>query len=138
MSNEETRRLDWTLDGLVARAPGVRHVLVLSQDGLKVSFTAGLDEDRADRLAAVASGVQSLAVSASAEFGEGIGSGQSMVEFRGGVLLIVPAGEGAHLAVVAGADADVGQVGRAMNELVERVGGRLTAPPRRRDGARPA
>ncbi|MEV5572411.1 roadblock/LC7 domain-containing protein [Spirillospora sp. NPDC052269] len=129
MSSEE-RDLSWLLDGLRDRTPGVRHVLVLSKDGLKICFTGDLDVDRADQLSAVAAGVQSLSLSASAEFGTGLGVGQSMLEFAGGLLLIVPAGEGAHLAVVATEDADVGLVGHSMNELVEQMGSFLTAPPR--------
>jgi predicted regulator of Ras-like GTPase activity (Roadblock/LC7/MglB family) len=127
----DQRDLGWLLRSLADRAPGVRHVLVLSKDGLKISHTSELDEDRADQLAAIAAGIQSLSLSASGDFGDGIGAGQSMVEFPGGALLIVPAGEGAHLAVVADEAADVGLVGHTMNELVEQIGGYLTAPPRR-------
>jgi predicted regulator of Ras-like GTPase activity (Roadblock/LC7/MglB family) len=124
--------LDWLLEGLLSRTPGIRHVLVLSKDGLKISFTSGLDIDRADQLAAIASGIQSLALGASAEFGNGaIGSGQAMVEFRGGLLLVIPAGEGAHLAVIAADEADVGIVAHNMNELVEQMGAYLSAAPRR-------
>ena len=122
--------LDWLLGNLQRRTPEVRHVLALSKDGLKLSYTPELGNDRADQLAAVAAGIQSLSLSASAEFGTGLGSGQSMLEFSGGLLLIVPAGEGAHLAVVASDLADVGLVGHNMNELVEQIGGHLTAPPR--------
>ena len=122
--------LDWLLGNLQQRTPEVRHVLALSKDGLKLSYTPELGNDRADQLAAVAAGIQSLSLSASAEFGAGLGSGQSMLEFPGGLLLIVPAGEGAHLAVVASDLADVGLVGHNMNELVEQIGGHLTAPPR--------
>jgi predicted regulator of Ras-like GTPase activity (Roadblock/LC7/MglB family) len=124
--------LDWLLENLKARTPEVRHVLVLSKDGLRLCFTAELDVDKADHLAAIASGIQSLTLSASAEFGSSIGAGQSMMEFPGGLLLIVPAGEGAHLAVVATDDADVGLIGHNMNELVEQVSAFLTAPPRQR------
>ena len=53
-----------------------------------------------------------------------------MTEFHGGILFIVDAGDGAHLAVIAGEDADVGLVGHNMDELVEQIGGYLTAPPR--------
>jgi predicted regulator of Ras-like GTPase activity (Roadblock/LC7/MglB family) len=127
--------LDWLLENLKGRTPGIQHVLVLSKDGLKLCFTDELDVDRADQLSAIASGIQSLTLSASAEFGTALGSGQSMVEFPGGVLLIVPAGEGAHLAVVAEEDSDVGLVGHSMNELVEQIGGYLTAPPRRHEAS---
>ena len=126
----EAAGLEWLLDNLQRRTPGIQHVLVLSRDGLKMCFTAGLDADRADQLAAIASGIQSLSLSASAEFGHGLGAGQSMAEFPGGMLLIVPAGEGAHLAVVAAGDADVGVIGHNMNELVEQRGQYLTAAPR--------
>ena len=128
--DNDSAGLDWLLDNLQSRTPGVHHVLVLSKDGLKMCFTAGLDTDRADQLSAIASGIQSLSLSASAEFGHGLGAGQSMVEFPGGLLLIVPAGEGAHLAVVAASDADVGVIGHNMNELVEQMGQYLTAAPR--------
>ncbi|GAA3761292.1 roadblock/LC7 domain-containing protein [Salinactinospora qingdaonensis] len=125
------RSLDWLLENLLEKTPGIRHVLVLSKDGLKMCFTSGLNEDKADQLAAIAAGIQSLSLSVSAEFGDTIGPGQAMVEFSGGLLLMVPAGEGAHLAVVAEEDAEVGIVGHNMNEMVEQIGGHLTAPPRR-------
>jgi predicted regulator of Ras-like GTPase activity (Roadblock/LC7/MglB family) len=132
-TRESEHDLEWLLANLQERTPGVRHVLVLSKDGLRLCFTDDLDVDRADQLSAIASGIQSLALSASAEFGTDLGSGQSMVEFPGGVLLIVPAGEGAHLAVVAADEADVGLVGHNMSELVEQIGGYLTSPPRQRE-----
>lgn len=53
-----------------------------------------------------------------------------MAEFYGGVLFIVEAGAGAHLAVVASEDADVGLIGHNMSELVEQLGEHLSAPPR--------
>jgi predicted regulator of Ras-like GTPase activity (Roadblock/LC7/MglB family) len=130
---ESEHDLEWLLENLKERTRDVRHVLLLSKDGLRLCGTGSLDHDRADQLSAIASGIQSLAVSASAEFGSSVGSGQSMVEFPGGVLLIVPAGEGAHLAVVAADEADVGLVGHNMSELVEQIGGRLTSPPRQRE-----
>ncbi|NYH51112.1 putative regulator of Ras-like GTPase activity (Roadblock/LC7/MglB family) [Nocardiopsis arvandica] len=123
--------LDWLLENLRHRTPGIRHVLVLSRDGLKMCHTRELHVDRADQLAAISAGIQSLSLSASAEFGDGGGAGQAMAEFGGGVLLIVGAGEGAHLAVVTTQEADVGVVGHNMNELVEQIGGFLTAAPRR-------
>ena len=128
--NHQERDLEWLLENLKDRTPEVRHVLVLSKDGLRLCFTGDLDVDQADHLSAIASGIQSLAISASAEFGTELGSGQSMVEFPGGVLLIIPAGVGANLAVVASEYADVGLVGHNMSELVEQIGGYLTAAPR--------
>ncbi len=117
---------------LLERTPQALHALVLSKDGLKICRTPGLTVDQADQLAAIASGIQSLAYGASVEFGDGSGGvRQSMTEFYGGLLFIVEAGEGAHLAVIATDDADVGLIGHNMNELVEQIGEYLTAPPRR-------
>ncbi|MCI2424355.1 roadblock/LC7 domain-containing protein [Saccharopolyspora sp. K220] len=129
-----TRDLDWLLDNLLERTPGSRHALVLSKDGLKLCYTPGLTVDQADQLAAISSGIQSLSYGASIEFGDGSGGvRQSMTEFYGGVLCIVEAGVGAHLAVLATDDADVGIIGHNMNELVEQIGDYLSAPPRAAD-----
>ncbi|MEE4584667.1 roadblock/LC7 domain-containing protein [Streptomyces antimycoticus] len=129
--NTTDRSLDWLLENLLEKTPGSRHALVLSRDGLKLCLSSGLSVDQADQLAAIASGIQSLAHGASIEFGDGSGGvRQSMTEFHGGILFIVEAGEGAHLAVVAHDDADVGVIGHNMNELVEQIGDHLRAAPR--------
>ncbi|WP_246203550.1 roadblock/LC7 domain-containing protein [Streptomyces tailanensis] len=125
-------RLTWLMEGLLERTPGARHALVLSRDGLKLCRTPELSVDQADQLAAIAAGIQSLSHGASVEFGDGSGGVRSaMAEFYGGVLFIVEAGEGAHLAVVTDEDADAGLVGHNMSELVEQLGAHLSARPRR-------
>ncbi|PDP84503.1 dynein regulation protein LC7 [Glycomyces fuscus] len=124
-------KLTWLLEGLLERTPGTRHALVLSRDGLKLCHSSGLRADSADHLAAIAAGVQSLAHSASVEFGDGAGGvRQAMAEFYGGLLFIVEAGHGAHLAVITSEEAEPGLVGHNMNELVEQMGEHLTTPPR--------
>ncbi|MEU0052206.1 roadblock/LC7 domain-containing protein [Streptomyces sp. NPDC006184] len=124
-------KLTWLLEGLLEKTPGARHALVLSRDGLKLCRTPELSVDQADQLAAIAAGIQSLSHGASVEFGDGSGGVRSaMAEFYGGVLFIVEAGAGAHLAVIAAEDADAGVVGHNMSELVEQLGAYLTAPPR--------
>ncbi|AVH94049.1 MULTISPECIES: roadblock/LC7 domain-containing protein [Streptomyces] len=124
-------KLSWLLEGLLERTPGTRHALVLSRDGLKLCRTPELSVDQADQLAAIAAGIQSLSHGASVEFGDGTGGVRSaMAEFYGGILFIVEAGEGAHLALVADEDADAGLVGHNMSELVEQLGEYLVARPR--------
>lgn len=126
-------RLTWLMEGLLERTPGARHALVLSRDGLKLCRTPELSVDQADQLAAIAAGMQSLSHGASVEFGDGSGGVRSaMAEFHGGVLFIVEAGEGAHLAVVTDEEADAGLVGHTMSELVEQLGEHLSARPRLR------
>ncbi|WP_030621515.1 roadblock/LC7 domain-containing protein [Streptomyces sclerotialus] len=129
--NTTDNRLDWMLENLLQKTPGARHALVLSRDGLKLCHSKELSVDQADQLAAIASGIQSLSHGASVEFGDGSGGvRQAMTEFHGGILFIVEAGHGAHLAVVAVEDADVGVIGFNMNELVEQIGEYLSAAPR--------
>ncbi|MEV7280940.1 roadblock/LC7 domain-containing protein [Streptomyces sp. NPDC093111] len=124
-------KLSWLLEGLLERTPGTRHALVLSRDGLKLCRTTGLSVDQADQLAAIAAGIQSLSHGASVEFGDGTGGVRSaMAEFYGGILFIVEAGEGAHLALIADEEADAGLVGHNMTELVEQLGEHLVARPR--------
>ncbi|WP_326597427.1 roadblock/LC7 domain-containing protein [Streptomyces sp. NBC_01803] len=124
-------RLDWLLESLLSRTPGARHALLLSRDGLKLCRTPSLTADQADQLAAIAAGMQSLSHGASMEFGDGTGGvRQSMTEFYGGLLFIVEAGHGAHLAIVAAETADAGLVGHNMSELVEQLADHLVAPPR--------
>jgi len=131
--------LTWMLESLVEQTAGANHALVLSRDGLKLCHTCGLSVDKADQLAAIAAGVQALSQGASVEFGDGTGGVRhSMTEFHGGILFIVEAGEGAHLAVLAAEEADVGLIGHRMNELVEQIGAFLTAPPRRPEHTSPA
>ncbi|WP_458244430.1 roadblock/LC7 domain-containing protein [Streptomyces sp. MAI_2237] len=124
-------KLTWLIEGLLERTPGARHALVLSRDGLRLCRTPELTVDRADQLAAIAAGIQSLAHGASSEFGDGSGGIRSaMTEFHGGVLYIVEAGDGAHLAVLTEEDTDAGLVGHRMSELVEQLGPHLSAQPR--------
>src|SRR6476469_4461071 len=120
--------LTWMLESLVEQTAGANHALVLSRDGLKLCHTSALSVDKADQLAAIAAGVQALSQGASMEFGDGTGGVRhSMTEFHGGILFIVEAGEGAHLAVLAAEEADVDQIGAF-----------LTAPPRRPEHTSPS
>ncbi|MFD7918104.1 roadblock/LC7 domain-containing protein [Streptomyces sp. NPDC059740] len=129
--NTTDNSLDWMLEKLLDKTPGARHALVLSRDGLKLCHSPQLTVDQADQLAAIASGIQSLSHGASVEFGDGSGGvRQAMAEFHGGILFIVEAGHGAHLALVAEEDSDPGLIGFHMNELVEQIGDYLRAEPR--------
>ncbi|MCP9624168.1 roadblock/LC7 domain-containing protein [Nocardia otitidiscaviarum] len=131
MTTSAPAQLGWLLEQLLGRTPRARHALLLSSDGLKICHTPELTVDKADQLAAIAAGIQSLSHGASVEFGAGhSGVRQSMTEFYGGILFIVEAGMGAHIAVIAAEDADAGLVGHNMRELVEQLGEHLAAAPR--------
>ncbi|WP_452124511.1 roadblock/LC7 domain-containing protein [Fodinicola feengrottensis] len=101
-------QLNWLLDDLVERVPGVRDAAVLSADGLLVGGSAGLDQAAAEHLAAVASGLQSLARGASRHFGGGPVR-QTIIEMESAFLFVTAAGSGSSLAIIAAADADIGR-----------------------------
>lgn len=63
--------LDWLLDRLVDQVPGTRNAIVLSDDGLVVSQSSSIDRVDAERLAAIATGQQSLARGVGDVFGGG-------------------------------------------------------------------
>ncbi|GGX07937.1 dynein regulation protein LC7 [Streptomyces noursei] len=108
----------------------VRHALVLSNDGLVTGASQGLAQEDAEHLAAVASGLHSLAKGSALHFGVGRVR-QTMVEFDDGVLFVTAAGDGSCLCVLAGADSDMGQIAYEMTLLVNRVGEHLGVAVRR-------
>lgn len=124
--------LDWLLDDLTKRISSVRHALVLSTDGLVTGNSQELDREDAEHLAAVSSGLHSLAKGSGQHFKAGRVR-QTMIEFDEGVLFVTAAGDGSCLCVLAGAEADIGQVAYEMTLLVNRVGEHLGLAVRKND-----
>ncbi|MER7408777.1 MULTISPECIES: roadblock/LC7 domain-containing protein [Streptomyces] len=116
--------LDWLLDDLTKRISTVRHALVLSNDGLVTGSSQDLEREDAEHLAAVASGLHSLARGSGRHFKAGRVR-QTMIEFDEGVLFVTAAGDGSCLCVLTGAEADIGHVAYEMTLLVNRVGEHL-------------
>jgi len=121
--------LTWLLDDLVGRVKQAEHAVVLSVDGLLKASSRGLGKDDAEHLAAIASGIQSLARGAGKRF-QGGPVQQVIVEMSSSFLLITAAGHGACLAVLAAEDADLGLIAYEMNMLVTRADRFLTSPQR--------
>ncbi|OBF80568.1 dynein regulation protein LC7 [Mycobacterium sp. 852002-51163_SCH5372311] len=114
--------LDWLVSKFAREVPGVAHALLVSVDGLPLAASDRLPRERADQLAAVASGLASLATGAAQLF-DGGQVLQSVVEMQRGYLLLMHVGDGSHLAALAVTSCDIGQIGYEMAMLVERVGG---------------
>ncbi|MFD8547285.1 roadblock/LC7 domain-containing protein [Streptomyces sp. NPDC059649] len=126
--------LSWLLTGLVQRVPHARSALLLSSDGL-VKAAHGFEPDSADHMAALASGLYSLARSAGARFGDGDNVLQVVVELESSFLFVSTAGSGACLAVLAGREADVAVLGYEMSMLVKSVRPYLSTPARHQASA---
>ncbi|GAB2870890.1 roadblock/LC7 domain-containing protein [Actinoallomurus bryophytorum] len=129
MSAGSAGELNWLLDNLVNQVTQVHQAVVLSSDGLLVGASAGLTRENAEHLSAVAASFQSLARSAGRQFGGGAVR-QTIVEMDHAFLFVTAAGSGACLAVLAGADADVGLIAYEMAMLVKRVGQHMSTLPR--------
>lgn len=121
--------LDWLLDDLTNRVEHVRYALVLSNDGLVTGASKELAREDAEHLAAVASGLHSLAKGSGRHFGAGAVR-QTMVEFDEGVLFVTAAGDGSCLCLLGTAEADIGQIAYEMTLLVNRVGEHLAVAVR--------
>src|ERR1700737_1177908 len=114
--------LDWLLSNFARAAPGGSHAGVVSVDGLLIAASEPLPQERADQLAAVSSGLASLATGAAQLF-DGGQVLQSVVEMENGYLLLMRAGDGAHVPTHAVRSRYMGQSGYEMPILFERVGG---------------
>ncbi|GAB2817864.1 roadblock/LC7 domain-containing protein [Streptomyces sp. NPDC054796] len=125
--------LSWLLTGLVQRVPHSHSALLLSSDGL-VKSAHGLEPDTADHMAALASGLYSLARSAGVRLGEGGEVRQVVVELENSLLFVSTAGQGACLAVLADRDADAAVLGYEMAMLVKSVRPYLATPARQPAG----
>ncbi|MEV7023857.1 roadblock/LC7 domain-containing protein [Kitasatospora sp. NPDC093558] len=121
--------LDWLLDGLVDSVPGTRNAVLLSDDGLVVSHSRSIERADAERLAAVATGQQSLARGVGRLF-DGGPVHQVIVELAECWLFVIAAAQGTHLAVVASQEVDAEVMSVAMHTLVQQVGQKLGTPAR--------
>ncbi|MET9133812.1 roadblock/LC7 domain-containing protein [Streptomyces antibioticus] len=128
----QKERLGWLLDDLTERVDHVRHALVLSNDGLVAGQSRGLRQEDAEHLAAVSSGLHSLAKGSGRHFGAGQVR-QTMIEFDDALLFVTAAGTGSCLCVLSGVEADMGQIAYEMTLLVSRVGEHLTVDAREPD-----
>jgi predicted regulator of Ras-like GTPase activity (Roadblock/LC7/MglB family) len=124
-ATEELENFSWLVDDFVARVAGVAHAIVVSADGLLLASSERLPIDRAEQLAAVASGLVSLNLGAARCFEAGDVK-QTVVEMERGYLFLMSISDGSCLAVLAAPNCDIGLIGYAMTRLVERVGVQLT------------
>ncbi|MEU4270015.1 roadblock/LC7 domain-containing protein [Streptomyces sp. NPDC026092] len=128
--------LSWMLDSAL-EIPGALHAVLVSADGLLMARTKEFGKDNADTVAAAMSGMQSL----SRSLGFFVEPGrlqwrQTLVEFDGGWVFLISAGEGAYLGVSASPDVDMQDITFRMQQLVGQLGKALTTPPRENLGAR--
>lgn len=125
----DDRDLDWVMSRFVEEVPDAAHAILVSADGLLMASSTSIPGERAEQVAAVSSGLASLAVGAARLF-EGGSVMQTIVEMEMGFLMLMSVGDGSNLTVLTTEDADIGQVGYEMALLVDRVGRTVEAQAR--------
>ncbi len=87
----DERNLDWLVTRFVDEVPEAAHAILLSADGLLMAASGSIPADRAEQVAAVSSGLASLAVGASRLF-DGGAVLQTLVEMEHGYLMLMSVG----------------------------------------------
>ncbi|MFI1913734.1 roadblock/LC7 domain-containing protein [Nocardia sp. NPDC020380] len=124
LPSTDIHSFNWMLANFVRNTAGVRETVAVSSDGLLIAMSDGLDRTAADRLAAMVSGLSSLAKSASRSYSFD-GLKLIMIEMKRGFLLVSAMGSGSCLGVIADGNCDVGLLGYEMSVLAERAGSLL-------------
>ncbi|MDN3352180.1 roadblock/LC7 domain-containing protein [Actinomadura sp. DC4] len=136
VSPNQTADLAWLLRGLAEEVPAIRGSVLLSSDGI-MKAAHGLDRADAEYLAALASGLFSMARSAGTRLDGGNKVHQVLAELESSQLFISWAGFNSVFAVLAKAEADPAVVGFEMARLIKAVQpflGTATRPPVVRPG----
>jgi uncharacterized protein len=121
----DSQTFNWLLANFVRGTHGVRDAVAVSSDGLLIAVSDGLGRTEADHLAAIVSGLSSLARSASRRYSFD-GVKLIMIEMGRGFLLVSAIRDGSCLGVLADSSGELGLVGYEMAVLAERAGDLLT------------
>lgn len=119
----------WMLE-LISGVRGVKHVVVLTSDGLMKVRTNQTPLDVADKVAAACAGLAALGIGMSREFGNSDTIRQVMVEFDGGFLFVRGAGDGSRLAVITDTVIDPALIAQQMQAQVLMIGERTLGTER--------
>jgi predicted regulator of Ras-like GTPase activity (Roadblock/LC7/MglB family) len=121
----------WLTEQFAADTPGVTHAVLLSSDGLQLVASSSVGRDLGDQLAALTSGLLSMADRSAGLLDLGA-SEYVTVRLPKGHLLFMRVGDAAGLAVAAVAGCDLRVVAYQMTQFVRGVG-HLLSPQMRQD-----
>ncbi|MGF7233335.1 MAG: roadblock/LC7 domain-containing protein [Frankia sp.] len=133
MTDEPDRYSDhdfaWLINDFVHKVHGVTHALIMSSDGLSLAASDTVSVEEGEQLAAIASGLLSLARNSAALFDKGTCE-QIIIRLTRGYFLFMGIDSGAGLAVLTGADCDMKVVAYEMTQFVIHAGHALTPETR--------
>jgi predicted regulator of Ras-like GTPase activity (Roadblock/LC7/MglB family) len=121
----EAKTFSWLLSTFAAGTAGVVEATAVSADGLVMAMSSTDDRANADRLAAIVSGMRSLAGGAAEWYSLG-SLNKVIVDMSAGYLLIMSISSGSVLGVIADRSANLGNVAYEMTLFANRAGSALT------------
>jgi predicted regulator of Ras-like GTPase activity (Roadblock/LC7/MglB family) len=123
--SHEARTFNWLLDSFTSSTAGVVEAIAVSSDGLLMAMSSVKDRGNAERLAAVVSGLISLAGGASSSYDMGV-INRIVVDMAEGYLLVSSISAGSVLGVIAEQSANLGTLGYEMTLFANKAGAALT------------
>lgn len=123
--SEEARTFNWLLDSFTSNTAGVKEAIAVSSDGLPMAMSAIDDRANAERLAAIVSGMTSLAGGVASWYALG-DLNRVIIDMTDGYLLITAISAGSVLGVIADRSANLGTVAYEMTLFASRAGAALT------------
>jgi predicted regulator of Ras-like GTPase activity (Roadblock/LC7/MglB family) len=121
----EAQTFNWLLDSFASGTAGVVEAIAVSSDGLLVAMTTAQERANSERLAAVVSGLTSLAIGASSCFPLG-GMNRVILDMEEGYLLVTSISSGSALGVIAERSANLGTLAYEMTLFANKAGDALT------------
>jgi predicted regulator of Ras-like GTPase activity (Roadblock/LC7/MglB family) len=115
----------WLLDRFATETAGVVDAIAVSSDGLLIAVSQLCEHADSERLAAIVSGLTSLAAGASGNYGLG-SLNKVIIDLEGGHVLVSAIGCGAVLGVVTSKEAKLGNIAYEMTLFANRAGAALT------------
>jgi len=123
--SQEAKTFNWLLDSFTSGTAGVLEAIAVSSDGLLMAMSAIKDRANAERLAAVISGLTSLAGGASISYRMGA-INRVIIDMEEGYLLVTAISNGSVLGVMADRSANLSTLAYEMTLFANRAGAALT------------
>ena len=115
----------WLLSRFATETAGVVDAIAVSSDGLLIAVSQLRDSSDSERLAAIVSGMTSLAAGVAGNYGLG-GLNKVIIDLEGGHVLVSAIGSGAVLGVVTDKEAKLGNIAYEMTLFANRAGSALS------------
>jgi uncharacterized protein len=121
----EAKTFNWLLDSFTSGTAGVMEAIAVSSDGLLIALSNIKDRANAERLAAVVSGLTSLAGGAASWYNLGP-INRVIIDMGEGYLIVTAISSGSVLGVIADRSANLSTLAYEMTLFANRAGRALT------------